>query len=91
MELEEFFFVSGRIFSEKDPNFSSIWFISEIEKARMNPCRALWSHYHSERKHVVASGPGQWRGWKSLLGFQTVLEEEGLEDGVVSGSFLSGQ
>ena len=60
----------------------------------MNSCRALWSHYLSEREHVFASGPGQWKGVEISSGvlesWLPILEEEGLEDGdlALSGSFF---
>ena len=54
----------------------------------MDPCRALWSRYLSERKHVFALGLGRWRGLEISFGVlessPPVLEEEGLEDGVSS-------
>ena len=52
----------------------------------MNPGKALLSPYLSEREHIFASGPGQWRGVEISLevleSSLSVLEEEGLEDGV---------
>ena len=51
----------------------------------MNPCRALRSRYLSEG-NVFALGPGRWRRVESSSGVSesllSVLEEEGLEDGV---------
>ena len=52
----------------------------------MEPGRALQSCYLSGRKHVFASGPGQWREGVNLFwgfGGSSVpdLEEEGLEGG----------
>ena len=59
----------------------------------MNSCRALWSHYLSEREHVFASGPGQWKRVEISSGvlesWLPVLEEEGLEDGVCLWKFFS--
>ena len=93
-KAEEFFlYLVG--FFEKDPNFSSIWLTSEIEKG-------TWTHVGpsgttaSLRGNVFASGPGRWRGMEISLGVlessPSVLEEEGLEDGVLSPeAFYPGQ
>ena len=81
------FSVSSRIFWKGSKFFFSLAHIRNWER-HMNPCRALWSRYLSERKHVFALGLGWWRGLEISFGVlessPLVLEEEGLEDGVSS-------
>ena len=61
----------------------------------MNPCRALRSRYLSERKHVFASGPGQWREGGNLFWGVIVITScfgggRAKGWGLVPESFLSG-
>ena len=86
-KAEEFFSVSSSIFGKGSQFFFNLAHIRNWER-HMNPCRALASCYLSKRKCVCF---GYWPmeggveiSFGVLESSFSVLEEEGLEDGVSS-------